>query len=318
MFLFHRYEISTGFKNLWRSFRRPRTGGDGELDGDEDADVHTRLMKQYPEVPEYWFFGVLLCAAACGIACVTAYPTFTTPAVVPYGILLALIFVVPLGIVCAVTGNTIGLNVLAEFIGGMLAEGNPLSMNFFKSFGYVTCARALSFSLDLKTAHYLKIPPRHTFAAQMVATLVATFMSTAVMSIQFDIEDVCSPHARMRFTCPGNATFFTASVLWGAIGPLKVFGAHGQYTATLIGWPLGLITTVALWLLLKKYPRHRFLRKIHPVALWSGPLNLAPYSFSYFWPAVPVAWFSWVYIRGRYLAFWSKVSALSLLGSGSP
>lgn len=24
------------------------------------------------------------------------------------------------------------------------------------------------------------------------------------------------------------------------------------------------------------------------------------------WPAVPVAWFSWHYIRSRYLGFWSK------------
>lgn len=36
--------------------------------------------------------------------------------------------------------------------------------------------------------------------------------------------------------------------------------------------------------------------------------NDEPPGFSYAFPAVPVAWFSWIYIRGRYLAFWSKVS----------
>ena len=27
---------------------------------------------------------------------------------------------------------------------------------------------------------------------------------------------------------------------------------------------------------------------------------------SYAWPAVPIAWLSWIYVRNRYLAFWSK------------
>ncbi len=34
------------------------------------------------------------------------------------------------------TGIEITLNVLAEFIGGMIVEGNALAMNFFKSYGY--------------------------------------------------------------------------------------------------------------------------------------------------------------------------------------
>lgn len=111
-------------------------------------------------------------------------------------------------------------------------------------------------------------------------------------------------------SCPGNNTFFTAAVLWGTIGPLKVFGAHGQYAATLLGWPLGVITPIILYFLVKKYPHHRFLRQVHPVALWTGPLSFAPYSFSYIWPAVPFAWLSWIYVRSRHLAFWSKASSL--------
>lgn len=32
-----------------------------------------------------------------------------------------------------------------------------LAMNYFKSFGYVTCAHAISFANDLKLAHYIKV-----------------------------------------------------------------------------------------------------------------------------------------------------------------
>lgn len=50
---------------------------------------------------------------------------------------MAVVFVIPIGIIKAMTGIEVTLNVLAEFIGGMWVEGNALAMNFFKSFGYV-------------------------------------------------------------------------------------------------------------------------------------------------------------------------------------
>jgi len=303
--LFHRYEISMGFKNLWNSLRRKKKTAEEE-EAEHYKDVHNRLMAAYPEVSEWWYLGTLVLACACGFAGIAGWPTYTTVAVVPYGILLCLIFVVPIGVVTAMTGVQVTLNVLAEFIGGMWVEGNALAMNFFKSYGYVTCAHALGFASDLKLAHYLKIPPRHTFACQMVATLISTFVTTGVLQIQLDIEGVCTPDAPMRFYCPGPNTFYTAAVLWGTIGPIKVFGHQGQYGWLLMGFPLGIITVLGFYFLHRKFPKNRIIRQLHPVALWYGGLNWVPYSFSYAWPAVPIAWWSWIWMRNRYLAFWSK------------
>ncbi|OLN90328.1 Oligopeptide transporter 2-like protein 3 [Colletotrichum chlorophyti] len=304
--LFHRYEVTLGFKNTWLSIRKKKkTQAEAEADG-EYKDVHNRLMSVYPEVSEWWYFGTLLVAAGLGFAGVAAFPTYTTPGVVPYGIFLAVVFVIPIGIIKAMTGVEVTLNVMAEFIGGMWVEGNALAMNFFKSFGYVTCAHAVHFANDLKVAHYLKIPPRQTFACQMVATLISTFICTGVMNFQIHIPNVCSSEAPMRFLCPGPNTFFTAAVLWGTIGPIKVFGHQGQYNYLLLGFPLGIITPIAFYYIAKMFPKNRYIRQFHPVALFYGGVNWAPYSFSYAWPAVPIAWLSWIYVRNRYLAFWSK------------
>jgi hypothetical protein len=39
----------------------------------------------------------------------------------------------------------------------------------------------------------------------------------------------------------------------------------------------------------------------------AGPSNWgSPYNFSYYWPNVMVAWFSFQFIRKRYMAFWAK------------
>jgi len=96
-------------------------------------------------------------ASALGIAGIAGWETYTTPGVVFYGIALALLFLVPVGIVKAMTGIEVTLNVIAEFIGGSWVAGNALAMNYFKAFGYVTCAHAVWFSNDLKLAHYLKV-----------------------------------------------------------------------------------------------------------------------------------------------------------------
>lgn len=85
-----------------------------------------------------------------------------------------------------------------------------------------------------------------------------------------EIKDVCTKQAPMRFYCPGPNTFFTASVPWGTIGPLKVFGKDGQYKWLLLGFPLGIAAVVGFWGLRQCFPRSRALRQVHMVALLKG------------------------------------------------
>jgi OPT family small oligopeptide transporter len=328
--LYHRHDIMLGLRDVWTSVNQWRKrlgknrGSVNAAESEEDVnmlDVHNRLMRAYPEVPEWWYMICLALAISLGMVGIAAWPTSTTPFVVLYGIALCLIFIIPIGIIMAMTGVQVTLNVLAEFIGGVWVEGNAIAMCFFKSYGYVTCAHALSFSADLKLAHYLKIPPRFTFWAQMVPTLVSTFISVAVLQYQVRIGNICTPHAPFRFTCPGPNTFFTAAVFWGTVGPRKVWGVGGQYAITLLGFPFGVLLVAVFYLLSKKWPKHPVVRNAHPVVMLSGALSWAPYNLAYIWPAVPVAAFSWLYLKKRYLGLWSKVgrpsTLLTMLGIGN-
>ncbi|KAI1497904.1 OPT oligopeptide transporter protein-domain-containing protein [Biscogniauxia marginata] len=300
-YLYHRHEIIMGFKNLINSFRKNKNSNLVQY-----QDVHNRLMSHYPEVPEWWYTIVLVIAIAFGCAGIAAWDTYTSPAVVFYGLALCALFVIPIGIVKAMTGVEVTLNVLAEFIGGSWVQGNALAMNYFKSYGYVVCAHALWFSNDLKLAHYIKIPPRQTFAAQMVGTLISTFVCTGVLNFQMNqISGVCTVDAPNRFTCPGINTFFTASVLWGTVGPIKVFGKGGMYTWLLAGFPIGFVVPIIIYYTNKRFNKP-WMRQIHPVAMFYGALSWAPYNLSYIWPAVPIAYASWIYLKTRYLGLWSK------------
>jgi len=308
--LYHRQEIMMGIRDIWTNLRQ-RKGSENTQKS--DLDVHNRLMKEYKEVPEWWYMICLAIAVAVGMVGIACWPTNTTPWVVLYGIALCLVFVVPIGIIYAMTGVQVTLNVLAEFIGGVWVEGNAIAMCFFKSYGYVTCAHALSFSNDLKLAHYLKIAPRFTFWAQMVPTLISTFISVGILQYQVNIKDICTPDAPFRFTCPGVNTFFTAAVFWGTVGPRKIWGIGGQYVSTLVGFPIGVILVVIFYLLSMKWPKNPVIRNAHPVVMMGGALSWAPYNLVYMWPAVPVAAVSWLWLKKRFLGFWSKVCFSSFL-----
>ena len=304
--LYHHHEITMGFKALFGSFRRNKTE---VVEEEQHVDVHNRLMRKYPEVPEWWYLLCLVGAIACGIGGIVGWDTETSPGVIFYGLALCLVFVVPVGIIKAMTGIEVTLNVLAEFIGGSFVQGNALAMNYFKSFGYVTCAHAIWFSNDLKLAHYVKIPPRHTFAAQMIATFLSTLVCIGVLNFQIlTIDGVCTPDAQYKLTCPGVNTFFTASVLWGTVGPDKIWGKNGQYSETLIGFPLGVLVVLVIWAMNKKMPNNAWIRQVHPVAILYGGVVWAPYNMSYVWPSVPIAYFSWIYLKSRYLGLWAKVN----------
>lgn len=94
------------------------------------------------------------------------------------------------------------------------------------------------------------------------------------------IAGVCTTNAPMRFKCPSENTFFTAAVLWGTIGPIKVFGKDGQYKWLLLGFPLGIAAVLVFFGLKKMFPNSQGLRQVHVVAAIAGGLAWAPYSKS--------------------------------------
>jgi len=293
--LYHRREIVSGFKNLVG--RKPALAN--------TKDVHIRLMKSYREVPEWVYLVVLCVSIGIGVAGIAAYPTDASPTAVLYGVLLAVIFCVPCGIIKAITNIEIILNVVAELFGGLWFPGNANGMNFFRAYGYITASHTLRFAQDPKLAHYSHIPPWITFNCQMVATLVASFVSTAILNYQMTkIPDICTPGQKDHFTCPATNGSFTAAVLWGTLGPKRMFGPGAIYNGLMWFFLAGALLPIPFYFLGKKW---KVLQYFHaPVFMYGAAFSRAPYNLANIWPSVPVAWLFNYYIKRRYLSWWSK------------
>lgn len=98
--LYHRHDLYMGWRSLKKTFRNPfrRRKPEDEVENRNDdddlfEDVHMRLMRAYPEVPEWQYLIVLLFAMMCGMIGLGIYPTGVSPATVLFGVIMPLIVV---------------------------------------------------------------------------------------------------------------------------------------------------------------------------------------------------------------------------------
>ena len=190
----------------------------------DETDIHSHLMRKYPEVPHLWFFGLGTICVVLGIIaneiCHTGLPIWAFL----LAIVIAVIFLLPFGIIQAITNQELDMSVIAELVVGYIMPGNPLATMVFKSVSGNVAFQAIGYSSELKFGHYIKVPPRLMFTGQILATIVAVFSSIVAQKWALgNIPDICSPHQKQRWICPNLDVFNTASIIWGGIGPRRFF-----------------------------------------------------------------------------------------------
>ncbi|KAI1149024.1 OPT oligopeptide transporter protein-domain-containing protein [Nemania diffusa] len=280
----------------------------------EKPDIHMKLMRKYKEAPSWWYTSLFLIILALSLFAVLFYPTNLEWWAFLLAVGIAFMFSLPIGIVEAITSQEIGLNVLTEFVYGYLQPGRPLALMLFKTYGFITMSQALSFVSDLKFGHYMKIPPRTMFLAQVVATTISCFIQVFVLNFALNnIEGICEITQPQRFTCPGGRIFFSASVIWGLIGPARVFSPGQIYSGLLSFFVIGAITPVIIYFVAKRYPRSGAKYLMAPLIF--GGAGAIP-------PATPLNYLSWgivgyvfqFVIKKRHFRWWSRLNYLTSAG----
>lgn len=176
----------------------------------------------------------------------------------------------------AITNIQLGLNVLTEYVVGYMLEGRPLAMMMFKNYGYLCMAQALFFASDMKLGHYMKVPPRTMFFAQLTASIWSAVIQISVMNWALvNIPGVCTDDQEHQYTCANAKVFYTASIIWGVIGPRRMFSAGALYSSLQWFWLLGAVVPVLTWLMARKYPRSLW-RYIHVPLIFGGSGYLPP------------------------------------------
>lgn len=284
-------------KALKKGFMRIRT---------EEDDVHAKFMRHYPETPDWWYAAMFLIALVFGVVMVEVYDTGLPIWGLIVSILIPTIYILPAGFVYAMTGQAIGTNLIGELLVGYMLPGKPLPNMIFKAFALQGLLGGLQFVQDLKLGHYMKIPPRLTFLAQLSGVFVACFVQLGVKSWMFvNIEGLCSPDQPNSFTCPNIRVFYTASLVWGAIGPARMFGRDSMYRVMYWAMLFGALIPLPFWMVARRYPRS-WIRYVSWPVIFAGVAFIPPASGLNYssWFAVG---FVFQYLVRKYnFRWWSK------------
>ncbi|XP_051133931.1 oligopeptide transporter 4-like [Andrographis paniculata] len=258
----------------------------------EKEDVHTRLMRRYKDIPLWWFYILLgLTLAVALVLCIVLNDQIQMPW---WGLVfasaMAFLFTLPISIITATTNQTPGLNIITEYVMGMIYPGRPIANVCFKTYGYMSMSQAVSFLSDFKLGHYMKIPPRSMFIVQFLGTIIAGTVNISVAWwLLNSIANICHDDvlpADSPWTCPGDRVFFDASVIWGLVGPRRIFGSEGNYSSMNWFFLGGAVGPIVVWLFHKAFPKHTWIPLINLPVLF-GATGAMP-------PATPLNYNAWI------------------------
>ncbi|XP_076949756.1 oligopeptide transporter 2-like [Bidens hawaiensis] len=257
-------------------------------------DIHTKLMRKYKDIPNWWFHLLVVASFLLSLMlCLFMKDQIQMPW---WGLILSCVlasgFTLPISVITATTNQTPGLNIITEYLMGVIYPGRPIANVTFKTYGYISMAQAVSFLNDFKLGHYMKIPPRSMFLVQFIGTMIAGTINISVAWwLLTSVENICQDQLLppdSPWTCPGDRVFFDASVIWGLVGPKRIFGSLGPYSA--LNWFFlgGFLGPIFVYMLHKAFPNKKWIKLINlPVIL--GSCAAMP-------PATTLNFNSWVFV----------------------
>lgn len=259
----------------------------------EKPDIHTKLMERYSEIPAWWFYSLMALSIVVSLLLCTVLKREVQ---LPWwGLIfacgMAFVFTLPISIITATTNQTPGLNVITEYAMGLIMPGSPIAVVCFKVYGYMSMAQAVAFLSDFKLGHYMKIPPKSMFLVQFVGTIVAgTVNIGTAWWLLGSIDGICSDSLPpdSPWTCPNDRVFFDASVIWGLVGPRRIFGPDGNYGALNWFFLIGAAGPVIVYALHRTFPGQRWIPLINLPVLFGAT--------AYMPPATAVNYNSWLLV----------------------
>lgn len=175
----------SGFKSRFTNGWRYALFGPGEEDNSNITDEHYLQMLKYPAIPRWWFSLILVGAFAMAQATNYAGKSGTPWWTLIIILLIAFVFTTVYAFLAGVLGFgqfVSGGTGLYQMLAAYMLPGDPVANMYAAMYGNNPQVQAIDLLQDLKLGVYLKIPPRHTFLAQMMGTVVGAILNYVMVS----------------------------------------------------------------------------------------------------------------------------------------
>ncbi|CAK9145099.1 unnamed protein product [Ilex paraguariensis] len=144
--------------------------------------------------------------------------------------------------------------------------------------------------------------------------LVGTIVSSSIYFgtawwLHSTVEHICDPSQLpdgSPWTCPGDDGFYNASIIWGVVGPMRMFTKYGVYPEMNWFFLIGFLAPVPVWLLSRKFPEKKWIRLIHMPLILGSTMGMPPArSVNYLMWGVVGLFFN-LYIYKKFKVWWAR------------
>lgn len=117
------------------------------------------------------------------------------------------------------------------------------------------------------------------------------------------VADICTQDQKYHFSCPNGRVFFNASVIWGLVGPQRIFSPGQMYNGMLWFFIPGLFLPIIIYFAARRYPKSP-IRFLNGPIIFSGSGLIPPATVLNYmaWGTVGFIFNKW--IRNRFRGWW--------------
>ncbi|KAM3084106.1 hypothetical protein ACMFMG_001788 [Clarireedia jacksonii] len=243
---------------FWRNTGGKRTEEEKQaIRDDANIDPHYKLMLDYDEAPDLWYFLAFLASFITSMVCLYAMKS-TLPW---WGLILSMIFLVIFmlffGAQYAITGFQFNIEPIAQTLAGYLFPGAPLANMYFTTFTFNALQQGQYLLRDLKLAQQNKLSPKCTYATQIIGCVFGACLNYVMMIsiVQNQTPSLLTIEGTPIWSGANVQSFNSLAIAW-SIAP-KMFSIGARYQWVTIAYLLGFLVPVPFWLLNRYFPHQR-------------------------------------------------------------
>ncbi|KAL6975174.1 hypothetical protein U1Q18_023968 [Sarracenia purpurea var. burkii] len=123
------------------------------------------------------------------------------------------------------------------------------------------------------------------------------------------IEHICDPALLppgSPWTCPGDDVFYNASIIWGVVGPMRMFTKQGIYPQLNWFFVIGFLSPFPVWILSLIYPQKKWIKLINMPVILGATMMMPPARAVNYTTWAVVGLFFNVYIYRKYKQWWAR------------
>ncbi|KAI8648228.1 hypothetical protein NCS57_01490700 [Fusarium keratoplasticum] len=242
---------------FWRQTGRRTEEEKSKLRDDPTIDPHYKLMLDYDEVPNSWYFLIFAASFIIGLVCL-----YVMKSTLPWwGFILATIllgiFLVFFGAQYAITGFGFNLQPIFQMLAGYMFPGRPLANMYFTSYTYNALTQGFLLLRDLKLAQQNKLSPKATFTTQVIGCILGALLNYVMMISIVDNQSPILKSAEGTNIWSGAQIqqFNTLAIAW-SIAP-KMFSIGARYQWVTIAFFIGFLAPLPFYIMHRLFPKSK-------------------------------------------------------------